>query len=100
MFLHVDNVMEEEAQVLPKKGQSPETQETSITEQGETTLGGTTNHSRTKCEMSKKKDFIVKHTSNCVSQVLLFVTFRFHVTTEDADRERSQRADDACVWTT
>ncbi|XP_026206914.1 coiled-coil domain-containing protein 189 [Anabas testudineus] len=36
-----DSSVPEEAQVLPKKGQSPETQETSITEQCETTLGST-----------------------------------------------------------
>lgn len=47
MFLHVENVMEEEAQVLPKHGESPETQETSITEQEETLLGGITNQSKT-----------------------------------------------------
>lgn len=36
VFLRVENVMEEEAQVMPKKDESSETQETSIIEQQET----------------------------------------------------------------
>lgn len=97
VILHVENVMEEQAQVSPKKGESPETQETSITEQEETALGGITNHSRTECNCEEIA-FIVKCRLCFVSAS--FSTFRFHITAEDTDRETSQRADDACFWTT
>lgn len=65
VFLHVENVIEEEAQVLPKKSESPETQETSITEQEETKLGGITDHSRTECNC-EEITLIVKCSSDCV----------------------------------
>lgn len=47
LFFHVEVAMEEEAQVVPKNEESPEAQETSITEQMETAVGGITNPRRT-----------------------------------------------------
>lgn len=86
-------------EAVSKTDTSLETQETSIIGQEETTLSKITNQSRTECN-SAEVIFIVKFTLQYIFKLLYSLTFRSHIRAEDTDRERSQRADDACVWTT